>query len=169
MNRPSNAIPDTDRTLFQEEITSWLTTNQFTHFVTLASNTSKIPEWTMRDRLRAWDARVNRALYGQKWQKHQDDLIWYFAFLEKPRSNPHWHLLLRVVGRLGSDQGEEFKRLPVLAEKTWMKLMPSGTVAVEGIDARSKEWLVTYVAKEVWFALQYQNFVTPDEFRYSNL
>jgi len=147
------------------ETKKWLATNKFTHFVTLATNTSSVREKVMRDRLRAWDARVNRALYGPKWQKHQDELIWFHAFLEKPKANPHWHLLLRLVGRLGSDRNDEFNRLPVLAENTWLDLVPSGSVDVQEIEDESLDNVVAYVAKELRYELQYQNFVTPDEFR----
>lgn len=148
------------------ETKDWLSRHRYTHLITLASNTSEISEEWMRDRLRQWDARVNRALYGPKWRKHYDELIWFSAFLEKPRTNPHWHLLLRFVGRTGSDKSGEFEIIGDLADRVWLKLMPSGSVNVQEINDSSRERVVTYVAKELWHKLQYNEFVTPDEFRY---
>ena len=63
--------------------------DQHTHFITLASNSSNVSLKVMRDRISHWDRLVNRELYGPKWHKHHDELLWFFAFLEKPETNPH--------------------------------------------------------------------------------
>ena len=145
---------------------SWLATEfTFTHFVTLATNDNTLSPAVLRRRLRNWDARVNRRLYGQKWQKHADDALWYFAFLEKPASNPHWHLLLRLVGRWGEDPLGDIARFSRTAASTWRDVTPSGTTNVQQIRANTYKTVSDYVAKELRGELQYSSFVTPDEFR----
>ena len=55
----------------------------FTHFVTLASNNQMASNSLMKDRLRAWDSRINRELLGPKWQKKIDERMHWIAFPEK--------------------------------------------------------------------------------------
>ena len=75
-----------------------------TYFVTLATNAyNPVSQNRMRDLLKAWSARVNRALLGSRWQKKPDEHIFFFAFLEKPDINPHWHLLLQADIEMISD------------------------------------------------------------------
>lgn len=108
---------------------------------------------------------ANRALYGPKWQQHFDESTWWFAFLEKPGSNPHWHVLLRVVGRWGVDPSNQFARLADVARFSWLKIAPAGTIDIHLIPKRRQKKLTTYLAKELGGELQYSNFLTPDEFR----
>lgn len=144
----------------------WLKSQfDFTHFVTLTSHDGGLSARAMRNRLRDWDAQINRALYGPKWQEHADDLLWYFAFLEMPTVNPHWHLLVRVVGRWGSDVADEYRRLPRECERAWKRITPAGTVDVQAISSGCYSTVEDYVAKELRGATQYEQFVTPDEFR----
>ncbi|WP_223476568.1 hypothetical protein [Oricola indica] len=150
----------------RDEMHKWLSTAfRFTHIVTLTTHDNTLSPEVLRSRLRAWDARVNRELYGPKWRKHADELLWYFAFLEKPNSNPHWHLLLRVVGRWGSDGSRDYKKLPLAVRDAWGAVMPSGTVDVQEIRAGTYKTVNEYVAKELAGAIQYEHFLTPDEFR----
>ena len=137
----------------------------FTEFVTLTTNSSTISPNVMRSKLREWDARVNRRLYGPKWSSHPDDLIWFFAFLEKPAANPHWHLLLRLPGRWASSSSSQSNQFRFIADAVWMRLMPSGTTDVQAVNPSLYSKVEDYVAKELQGELQYTHFVTPDEFR----
>ena len=119
--------------------------------------------------LKEWDAWMNRELYGPKWHKHQDELIWAFAFLEKPRSNPHWHLLLgQMRGSTESDEAwaERVEEIKTVGREFWQKLMPGGDIDVRVVE-RTPHRLIDYVAKEVRHEIQYEDFITPDEFRRS--
>ena len=119
----------------------------------------------IENRSKRWDGMINRELYGPKWAQRKDELVWYFAFLEKPASNPHWHLLLRFVGRWAEDLAEEDRRFPAIADAAWLRIMPSGTVDVRSIQTHSGRRLEDYVAKELSHSIQYQSFITPDELR----
>lgn len=130
----------------------------FTHFVTLASNSNDISLRVMRDRIEHWDQRVNRELYGPKWRKHYDELLWFFAFLEKPTTNPHWHLLVRFQDR------DKLLRFAPVAEMKWRKVLPQGTVDIQPITGKHSR-VVDYVLKSVGGELEYDHFITPDEFR----
>lgn len=148
------------------ELQAWLGEKfDFTHFVTLTTNDPTFRPDTMRKRLKEWDARVNRKLYGPKWKEHADELIWYFAFLEKPVANPHWHLLLRIVGKFGSDLSEESTGLSEFATTAWKQVVASGTADVQEIHPGTYKTVAEYVAKELPGELQYDCFLTPDQFR----
>lgn len=145
----------------RQAIHSWLTdTFNFTHFLTLATNSSEYSLRTMRDRLRAWDGRVNRRLYGPKWHAHFDECVWYFGFLEKPDTNPHWHLLMRF------DDHAKIGSLTEAAHRSWLQLVPSGTTDVVPITEKPA-YVNDYVLKRVGHEVEYEHFITPDEFRRS--
>jgi len=118
----------------------------------------------MRARLRKWEARTFRALYGPKWNKHFDELPWSFAFIENPRSNPHWHILMRLMKRLDESELIETVLLRQSANRAWLKLTPSGTVDVKGIEPGSNKSVANYVAKQLGREIQFQHCVLPDEF-----
>ena len=132
----------------------------FTHFITLASNTSDASLPVMRDKIKFWDAQVNRELYGPKWRKHYDELLWYFAFLEKPDVNPHWHLLCRF-----EDPGK-LAWFSDVANMKWFYAFPQGTVDVQRITTKHSR-VVDYVVKRTGLEVEYTSFITPDEFRRS--
>ncbi|MGA0598131.1 hypothetical protein [Enterovirga sp. CN4-39] len=107
---------------------------------------------------------MNRALYGPKWASHKDELLWSFAFLEKPDRNPHWHLLIRLYDHDLAVRNNRITKLEVRAAEIWQKLVPSGTADVRRI-VHGHDRVASYVAKELGHELQYADFVTPDEFR----
>jgi hypothetical protein len=164
----------------REKLREWLNTDfAFTHFITLATNqTSKElktrnriaghDSWfrytKLRDLLRQWDARVNRELNGPKWLAHADDAIWYFAFLEKPEANPHWHLLFRINFFTTILPHPKLDCLTIAATAHWQRLVPSGTVSVKEINARHDR-VTDYVAKELGHEVQYESWIVPDDFR----
>lgn len=135
------------------EIAGWLENLGFTHFVTLAFNPNKLrtggtgrtllPGGSQRavQRLREWDACVNRRALGRRWSKKVDERMRAAAFLEHPRTNTHWHLLVLppVV--------PEPSGFVHLMEAEWRKLEPNGTVQIEPIyDSKQ---LSRYVTKEL--------------------
>lgn len=145
----------------------WLSTSfEFTHFITLTTHNCQLGPGAMRNRLKDWDAQINRALYGPKWHKHADELLGFFAFLEKPTVNPHWHLLVRIVGRWGSDPADDFRRLPVETKRVWKRITPGGTTDVQSISPGPHSTVEEYVAKELRGGIQYSDFIVPDQLRY---
>ncbi|SEE05417.1 hypothetical protein SAMN05444161_4732 [Rhizobiales bacterium GAS191] len=146
---------------------------QFTRFVTLATNdpalasaqlpTSRLPYGVLRQRLRAWDARINHAILGKFWARLDADRIWAFYFLEKPHSNPHWHGLIRFFPVDNMSFADQEQILDTSAEKLWKELVPSGTVDVTPITRQ--RGVIEYVSKMLGFELSYEHFVTPDELK----
>lgn len=149
----------------QEAITEFLMEHRFTHFVTLTTHEPTLSDESMRSRLKQWDARVNRAIVGPKWCKHKDELIFFFAFLEAPGVNPHWHLLLRVDDSPLSTKKTDSLTLLSCSTSAWKRLSPAGTVDLQEIYSMADKILVNYVGKQLRNMAQYNSFVTPDEFR----
>lgn len=89
---------DAQRSGARRETRKWVHDRQqdYTHFITLATNDPMITQEAATRMLRAWDARVNHALLGSKWQKRPDERIVWFACLEGLNSACHWHLLARL-------------------------------------------------------------------------
>jgi hypothetical protein len=150
---------------FRVEMSRWLQEHRFTHFITLTTHNPSISIDGMNNRLKQWDARMNRALYGPKWSQHRDQLIWFFAFLESPQTNPHWHLLLRIDDSPASGKPIGAFRLEAKIRAIWSRLAPAGTVDVQPLGDRIDAKLVDYVGKQLGSVAQYSSFVTPDHFR----
>ena len=75
---PPRKIPS-----FKVDIPAWLERWKFDRYITLATNDpslagkpvpgSSIPHGLIRDRLREWDGRLNRAILGKHWAKRDSD------------------------------------------------------------------------------------------------
>lgn len=149
----------------RDEISAWLQEHRFTHFITLTTHDPSLTIEGARGRLKQWDARLNRALCGPKWAQKRDELVWFFAFLEAPLSNPHWHLLLRVDDSPVTGKFIETRKLCDTVRQVWSRLAPAGTVDVQPLGEKTDIELVDYVGKQLGSVAQYSSFVTPDEFR----
>jgi hypothetical protein len=153
-------------------IPEWLDTWEFTRFVTLATNdasmsgsslpTSKLPYGLLRDRLREWDGRMNHVIAGKRWAERHADRMWAFYFLEKPDTNPHWRGLIRFFPIEGKTREYQEQIFDENAGPVWKRLVPAGTVDVQPVPVQ--RGVAAYVAKELGRPLQYEHFVTPDEF-----
>jgi hypothetical protein len=78
-------------------------------------------------------------------------------------NNPHWHLLIRQIGP--DDIWEDkVKQIDDHAEEIWQKIMPDGGVDVRKVS-HTQDKLINYVAKELGHEIQFEDFITPDEFR----
>lgn len=94
----------------------------------LTFDTVLAAERFMADRLYNFEARVNRALIGPKWARRPQQRIEAICILEKPASNPHWHLLVNV--RSGRCRGN----LVDIVQKAWGNLVPVGSTEVQPIS-----------------------------------
>ncbi|MAY63163.1 MAG: hypothetical protein CML29_13220 [Rhizobiales bacterium] len=151
--------------VLQREVTNFLTKHRFTHFVTLTTHDPMLSNEGMRSRLKQWDARVNRQLVGPKWSRHKDEVTFFFAFLESPHVNPHWHLLLRLDDSPLTSKPTDILTLSTCFTSAWKRLSPAGTVDLQEIYSVADKKLVNYVGKQLGSMAQYSAFVTPDEFR----
>jgi len=95
--------------------------------------------------LRGWEARVNRALVGSRWQKPRKEKLRLRAVvvLEKAQTNPHFHLVVEF---------EKGARDPIrfseVVEAAWVDLVPSGSTCVEAIY--ELDGWASYITKEFW-------------------
>jgi len=112
----------------REELRERLQDNRFTHFVTLASNAPGTSIYRMDDWLKAWDASMNHILIGSRWRKRPDLRMIWFAFLEKPETNPHWHLLVDNAGLETEVQLARLENFGLEADRMWGKVSPRGSV-----------------------------------------
>lgn len=108
-----------DAVQYREALVSFIQSQSPDCFVTLAFN-QVVPKERARKRLKEWQARIDRALLGPKWQTHSDR-IKFLAILEKPEVNPHWHLTVCLNGALSS-------KFYAAAETEWKSVVPRGTV-----------------------------------------
>jgi len=146
----------------REELRKRLAGFEFTHFITLTANHQPISYSRMRDRLREWDARINRYLNGPKWQKRPDERLLWFAFPEKLEVNPHWHLIAQVDPDIeNTNRLVRTERLPLVGERFWLELLPQGSFDCQDIDSKR---VIQYVTKAVASELYFEKFVVFREF-----
>lgn len=141
-------------------IVNWLGKHPWHYFVTLASITPGLSPKAMRSRFRIWDAEANRRILGLRSLKPHERLF-TAAFLEKPITMPHWHLLMRIQQSELPETAKCPERLKETVGRIWKKLTPSGTVDVQPVR---NDMVVEYVAKELVYPLQYENMILPLEF-----
>ena len=99
---------------------------------------------SIRKTLRAWDASVNRKLLGKNWAKCPENHFSYFAFIEKPETYPHIHLIAAVPDN-------ELTYFSEQAERAWKRLR-SADAKANGVDIQicynQPAW-VSYITKDV--------------------
>lgn len=130
----------------KSEMRDFLKKRLWTHAVTLAFNDPDYKPERMRERLKAWDGRVNRIMLGGRWLKKPDERMFWIAFIEKKDTNPHYHLLLCLL------EGQEDRfdlGIEWMASDVWTKLVPHGTVKIQRIKLDEKNGAVHYVTKEL--------------------
>lgn len=150
------------------DVAEWLNQWRFDRFITLATNDPVTFDGPhrgpalIRDRLRAWDARINRKLIGPKWRQRREDRIRGFYFLEKPVSNPHWHGLVQFFPPWPECREEYELQFDLCSPEIWKQLVPTGTVDIQKIVCQRR--VIEYAVKSLDNNISYSNFVIPDEF-----
>ena len=105
---------------------------------------------SMKRTLKAWDAAVNRKLLGKKWHKMPDRNITYFAFIEKPDTNPHFH----IAAQIPEHEISYFRKQGAIA---WKKLRSTdqSEVGVRIEEIYEQEGWIRYITKsctsDSWF------------------
>lgn len=118
-------------------------------------------EARLRNLLKAWSARVNRAMLGAGWCGKVDEHLWFYGFLEKLKVNPHWHLIAKANKSAANDNNGWQTEFATSAQKAWEQLLPSGTIDIKRIVDRGA---IDYSLKMVLGNVEYTNFVVPYEF-----
>ncbi|MDC9823972.1 hypothetical protein PRN20_09510 [Devosia sp. ZB163] len=117
----------------------------------------------LRDKLKEWDARMQRRVIGSNWFNVPDNQLFCLYTLEKPGVNPHWHGLVHFWMADDDErrrQGEKFDRW---ANELWQDLVPAGDVDVKTVSYEAGA--IDYVGKSLLDQLSYANWVPPDSFR----
>lgn len=175
-NVPSTSLEGVCRQkLTIQNLTGWLNTQNFTHFVTLATNEPDLRSANRKviaglqgaDRMTAlakrWDAQMNRLLVGPRWSQpsRRADRMFASYFLEKPLTNPHWHVLIRIDDDDFDRRTRKIEKLHDRTEEIWLEIITSGSTAVRTIHDGGA---ANYVAKELQHQLSYEHFIIPDMF-----
>jgi len=169
--RVSNQYPIRQKPALFEQVAPWLNTWKFDRFVTLAFNdpfagnnarsASRFPSW--RERLKKWDAHVNRRLFGSYWAERDADRLFAFYALEKPETNPHWHGLIRFFTEDPDERHRQAQVFDEYAARYWLKLVPKGSLNNQPIYDRTGS--TEYVAKSLSYGVLYEHLIVADEFK----
>ncbi len=155
-------VPIVDYSRMRLELREKLLDYSFSHFITLASNHQAMGYRRMRNLLREWDARVNRAINGPKWASRPDERLIWFAFPEKIEVNPHWHLIVEIDPVIEKEaRAERTRRMPQIAEERWLALVPRGSFDCQPVDS---EKVTEYVTKMSANETHFEKFVVSREF-----
>ncbi|MGR3701320.1 MAG: hypothetical protein ACU0A4_04485 [Paracoccaceae bacterium] len=131
-NRINPVFPNREARLAgRGSIRSWLHARRqdYTHFITLSTNDPMISRNAATQMLRTWDARVNHALLGSKWQKRPDERIVWFACLEGLNSACHWHLLARLSWDMPESKQEKWEAVDLkgTVDFHWKRISARGS------------------------------------------
>ena len=153
MNQPAVEVDHSRRR--SEAVQEMLIRVRWTHAVTLTFNHHATSLSRARKCLRDWDARLCRLLLGARWQRKPDERLLWFAFLEGHDYNPHWHLLVEALP-------PQFELLEENVERTWTRLVASGSTDVRVVDSR--QGAIRYATKMLRNPACYANFCHSIEF-----
>ncbi len=157
-----NHIPRQSTHRERHAMREFLADTHFTHFITLALNDPMASVGRARRLLRDWDARMNRKLLGKRWHRKPDERMNWIAFLESPRDNPHWHLLVQLLdGQEAAYEATRGETFSSRARVIWRELSRSGTFDCQCIEDGGVK---TYVTKQLRNPETWENHVIFREF-----
>lgn len=126
-----------------------ITSEQVIIGLTLTIN-RKIALTTGERHLKRFNQFINKKLNGRNWMNRQDNEVSFIAVPEKWKSNPHYHLLVKL-------QKKQLIKFLKNFKDCWNKQVKSGTVDFTTCDG----W-INYMTKE-WTSLD--NYVISTQFR----
>lgn len=140
-----NPVAPADRKSYRDDLVKWLANfdGQWHFAITLTSNDSERSFDRMKELLLMWEARVNKKFVGRRWYKPRKakQRMRIFAVLEKQRTNPHWHLIVRFERCLNMQDA-----FSLAVDQIWQELLPSGDAMVKLIT--DAEGWTGYILKE---------------------
>lgn len=159
-----SAVPQTHATRTLTELRAWMKINTFHRFVTFTFN-DLVSDTLCRERLKEWDARINRKILGPQWSKMRDARLFAFFGMEKQDRNPHWHGVIKLCSTETKTLNQICTEFDQSTERIWTTLVPAGTVDVKAIENSSNSRdFVDYLTKSVTFEDNFARFIVPDEF-----
>ncbi len=129
------------------------------YFVTLNFNRDTNYE-AARNALKAWHARVDKALLGGSWRrKARNERTFFIACVEHLDSNIHWHVMLRL------GESADTQRFEAVAEQCWEKLVKSGSLKLRHLATDLENVKrAHYTVKDLWQQKAIEHFVLSTEF-----
>jgi hypothetical protein len=108
-----------------------------THFLTFMPTRRVKPE-TLAKNVTRFFQRLERKSLRRYWYKFTENRVVAVGFLEKPDTNPHYHVIASIplVSQAALDE---------YSEEIWHKLMPAGTLDVQRIRGNARR----YVSKDL--------------------
>ena len=150
-------IPFTTSILYK--LGEHLSSYEFDYFVTLSFNDYHSVT-VARDKVKAFQARMDRKLLGRKWyKKPTTDRLFFIAFPEHINSNFHYHLLLK------------FPKCPIeimakhMIDCMWKDIVPKGSTNTQLIQ---NDGCIQYCLKEQYKSQNYGSFIISSEFNNPN-
>ncbi len=105
---------------------------------------------------------MNRCLIGRNWAKLHDYRMFNMYTMELPRTNPHFHGLVRFFNVDQAERERQAKIFDDRAEGIWKYLVASGDIDVKPVF--NEIGVARYIGKSITDSLNYENFIPPDEF-----
>lgn len=132
----TTAVP---RSEYRAALIRWIADFKPSLYVTFVFN-SQISLSSAKDRLDAFQARMDRALIGPKWLDKPEERIRFIGFVEKADTNIHIH----AVFDLPTKQDHAFV---AAAPTIWKKLAPAGNLDIQMVTYA--EGVADYITKEI--------------------
>jgi len=156
-------LTDMNRNRMRLELVRRLQEIDYAFAITLGANHQDLSTRAMRNLLKSWDAQENRFLNGGSWVKRPDERIMWIAFPEKLEVNPHWHLMASPdPAGFHDHRALRYKTFEKSVERTWLRLLPMGTVHC--VPLRGSNWEY-YATKELAKGDRMEHYVLSREFQ----
>lgn len=145
----------THNKLLQKSLSEWISSSQYSLFVTLIFNSDTIGLSGFKNMLREFHGRVDKELLGSKFHKKTgSERTNFICTVEHLNSNLHGHLLLSPAKNLVSD----FK---TVSKYVWWKLCRKGEINIK--EVYDLKTVSDYMTKECYKEENYNNFILSSE------
>ncbi|SEQ53348.1 hypothetical protein SAMN05428969_3408 [Devosia sp. YR412] len=155
-----------------EEWVQWVSQWKWDRFVTLTFNNAATKSplrgqadrqiLAAREKLKAWDARMQRKLIGRKWASNHDQRLFCTYVPEKATVNIHWHGLVRLWDVEGDERRRQLAKFDEWADRIWRDLVPPGNADVK--EVHDDHGIARYTSKSLTDVINFEYWVAPDEF-----
>lgn len=126
-----------------QALRDWLERRDFNFFIT--ANFNRRTSFTAgRKALGKWQDYMNGAILGNGWRQNPvDKHLFYVAIPEHPKSNLHYHMLLKAPVN-----PQKFLRL---ANDKWQRIISNGDLHIAALDSADDiRRVAKYSTKDLW-------------------
>ena len=161
------------RYALRDEMRHWLSSEQFSHFITLATHNPMCTSLQAKSLLDEWGQRVDHTIIGKKWLKRREvEGCEWVAFQEGQRTEAHWHVLFRISPDLrttrkayvannlsrhhgNGPRGTRLRGLPWVAHDRWRRITRTGDAVTDTIYSTKA---VNYASKCLVFPASIESY-----------